>query len=107
MAATFEDMLLAYKMSQFLAQEPISTDGDNLVIMRILLEKLYPTHFNARMNMLLKENPQLLVKLGAFIRIERQNIDKKNNAFEIEIYTFEHLKGYFERLLFSLQDLET
>lgn len=103
---TFDNMLLAYRMNQFLEVETYSRYNDSLVIMRILLEKIYPTHFNAHVNLILKENPQLLVRLVAFIDIEQIKILEKNVTLRNYSSTFKDVKAYFEKLPFSAKDLE-
>ena len=97
---TFDDMLLAYKMRQFLMpfeeKRPLSHEEQmNLTIHRILLEKLYPTNFNVHLNLLLKENHPYLKRLGAFIEKEKTKIP---TDYPKDVY--------FSSLSFSMTDLE-
>ena len=100
---TFDDMLLAYKMLRFLNYK-LPYEGNmslnageqmDFAIHRILLEKLYPTNFNAHVNLLLEKNQKYLKRLSVFIVKEHENIPPD---YPTEIH--------FASLSFSFKDLE-
>ena len=91
----FDDMLVSYKMKEFLFGHTVLDIDMALIINRILLKKLYPTNFNANVHLLLKENNIMLRRLNAFIEGEMGNFPHNYSA-----------EAYFEELSFSHKDLE-
>lgn len=99
----FEDMLVAYKIMRFInykfpSEKKISlTSGEqmDLIIHRILLEKLYPTNFNAHIDLLLEKNRKYLNRLSVYIAKEWASIPSE--------YMDEN---HFINMSFSFKDLE-
>ena len=89
---TFEDMLLSYKMNQFFGERNHIDQTTSLIASRILLEKLYPTNLNAFVNLALKEDKKLLLRLEAFIEVEMGNLLRKNTELKIYSLGFEDQK---------------
>ena len=92
---SFDNMLISYKMKAFLVNHSMLNVELALIISRILLEKLYPTNFNANIHLLLKENKQLLGRLSAFIERGMEDFPSDYPP-----------KTHFESLPFSHKDLE-